>query len=119
MSKQTLCILIILSIYPIGCAWQSAQINRYPDIINNWNGRHIDDLMDKWGYPQQSFQAPNGNIVYVYSREVIYISPIWSTPISNYKIFGGNTSTKYCYTYFETNNNNNIVNGSYEGNACQ
>jgi len=117
MSKQTVCLLIILCVLPLSCNWQSAQINRYPDIIKNWNGHNIDDLMDKWGYPRQTFMAPNGNKVYVYSWEAIYISPVWTTPISNYKIYGGKASTHYCNTYFETNNNT-IIKGSYEGNAC-
>lgn len=118
MSKLIVCILIILSFLPVGCCWQSAQINRYPDIIKNWNGHNIDDLMDKWGYPQESFMAPNGNKVYVYSREVAYTTPMWTTPITNYRIYGGETSILYCTTYFETNNNETIVKGSYEGNSC-
>ena len=118
MFKQTVCILILLSFLPLGCNWQSAQINRYPDIIKNWNGHNIDDLMDKWGYPQQSFMAQNGNKVYVYSREAIYTTPIWTTPITNFRIYGGETSILYCTTYFETNNNETIVKGSYEGNSC-
>jgi len=119
MSKITMCILIFLSFILIGCSWQSEQVNRYPDTIKNWNGHHIDDLIYKWGYPQQSFKTPNGNNVYVYSRETIYISPIWTTPITNYKLYGGKTSTRYCNTYFETNQNKTIVKGRYEGNACQ
>ena len=75
--------------------------------------------MHKWGYPHQSFVALNGNRVYVYSREAIYISPTWATPISNFKIYGGKPSTQYCNTYFETNNNKTIVESSYEGNACK
>jgi hypothetical protein len=96
MSKQIVCILIVLSFLPLGCNWQSAQINRYPDIVKNWSGHKIDDLMDKWGYPQQSFMAPNGNKVYVYSWEAVYTTPIWTTPITNYRIYGGETSILYC-----------------------
>lgn len=118
MSKQTVCVLIILCFIPIGCNWQSAQVNRYSDVIKSWNGHHIDKLQYKWGYPQQSFVAPNGNKVYVYSREATHTSPTYTTPITNYRIYGGKTSIHYCNTYFETNNNETIVKGSYEGNAC-
>ena len=102
MSKQTLCILIILSFLPTGCSWQSARVNRYSNSINTWNGHHIDKLQYKWGYPQKSFIATNGNKVYVYSWEEIHTSPTWTTPIGNYKIYGGKTTTHYCITYFET-----------------
>lgn len=109
----------ILSFLPIGCSWQSAQINRYSDSIKTWNGHPIDKLQYRWGYPQQLFIAPNGNKVYVYSREAIHTSPTWITPIGNYKIFGGKTTTHYCNTYFEVNNNETIIKSSYEGNACR
>jgi len=119
MSKQTVCILIILSFVIVGCNWQSAQVNRYSDVIKSWNGHHIDKLQYRWGYPQQSFIAPNGNKVYVYSREATYTTPTWTAPITNYKIYGGKTSSQYCYTYFETDNYKTIVKSSYEGNACK
>ena len=118
MPKKIVCILIMLSFLPVGCNWQSAQINRYSQIIKTWNGQNIDDLMKKWGYPQQSFKAPNGNKVYVYSREATYTTPTWTTPITNYKIYGGKTRLQYCHTYFETDHNNTIVKVSYEGNSC-
>ena len=119
MAKKILSILIVLSFLPVGCYWKPAQINRSQDIINNWRGYNIDDLIDKWGYPQQLFTETNGNRVYVYSRVVTYIPPIWTAPITDYKIFGGMTSSRYCNTYFETNDNKTIVDGSYEGNGCQ
>ena len=119
MSKQTVCILIILSFVIVGCNWQSAQINRYSQITKTWNGQNIDDLMYDWGYPQQLFTTPNGNKVYVYSREFMYTTPTWTAPITNFTIYGGKTSSQYCYTYFETDNNKTIVKSSYEGNACK
>jgi len=119
MLKQIVCVLIILSFIPVGCSWQSAQINTYSTVIKTWNGHNIDDLIDKWGYPQQSYRASNGNKVYVYSEEAIYTTPKWTTPISNFRVYGGTTSSLYCTTYFETDNNKNIVKGSYDGNACE
>jgi hypothetical protein len=118
MSKQIVCIVIVLSFVIVGCNWQSAQINRYSQITKTWNGKNIDDLMYKWGYPQQLLTAENGNKVYVYSREFIYTTPKWTTPITNFTIYGGESSFQYCYTYFETDNNKTIVKSSYEGNSC-
>jgi hypothetical protein len=119
MSKQIVCILIILSFLSVGCNYQSARINKYSTVIKTWNGHHIDGLIDKWGYPQQSYTASNGNKVYVYSEEATYITPIWTTPNNNFRVYGGKTSTLYCTTYFETDNNKTIVKGSYKGNACE
>ena len=118
MPKKIVCILIMLSFLPVGCNWQSAQINRYSQIIKTWNGQNMDDLIKKWGYPQQSFTAANGNKVYVYSTEATYTTSTWTTPITNYKIYGGKTRLQYCHTYFETDHNNTIVKVNYEGNSC-
>ena len=119
MSKKIVCILIILSFLSVGCNYQSARINGYSTVIKTWNGNDIDDLFDKWGYPQQSYTASNGNKVYVYSEEATYITPIWTIPYTNCRVYGGKTSILYCTTYFETDNNKTIVKGSYEGNACE
>ena len=118
MSKHAICILIILCFIPIGCA--TTPKKSYMEIISAWNGRHIDRLIDRAGYPQSSFIAPNGNKVYVYSTTSTHTSPIMTTPVGNYLMtFGGHQKTDYCNTFFETDNNGIIVKCSYKGNLCK
>ena len=101
MSKQTVCALVILCFIPLGCATKTKKTDSYLDLIKAWNGRHIDELAEKAGYPHKSFIAPNGNKVFVYSY------------VRNRK------RTDNCTTYFETDNNGIIVKCSYKGNACE
>jgi hypothetical protein len=86
----------------------------YTTKIKTWLGHHIDQLVDKWGYPQESFKAPNGNTVYVYHREteatIYYHTDHFSIPLP---------ARRYCTTYFETDRRGIIVKGRGEGNACE
>ncbi len=72
-----------------------------------------DELVDKWGYPQKSFVAPNGNTVYVYHRE----DDRRSSYIRNG--LGVNVPPEYCTTYFEINSRKIIIKASYKGNICK
>jgi len=50
--------LLTLSILiSAGCATTS----KYEAVLDSWLGHDINDLVNSWGYPVDSFKAPNGN----------------------------------------------------------
>jgi hypothetical protein len=87
-------------------------------------GHDIDELVSAWGYPQSSFQAPNGNTVYTYSSQGSYKMPT-NTTVNVYgntgyaTTTGGQTLNFWCQTFFEVNSNKKIVRWQYKGNNCR
>jgi len=96
MNKFKIC--LILTMLLMGCA----TTEKYEAKLNVWVGRNINDLTNAWGYPQSSFKAPDGNMVYVYGRQI---------NVSNYGSF-------VCTAYFEVDNKNIVVKWRHEGNDC-
>jgi len=64
-----------------GCASRE----RYETELQSYVGKPISVVMDSWGYPSGSFEAPNGNLVYVWDKQSQYISP----PTVQTSVFGG------------------------------
>src|SRR3989339_671121 len=52
------------------------------DVKSKWIGVSIDKLIEKHGYPDQKFTAPNGNTVYVVIKNVskLYPVPVFRQP---------------------------------------
>ena len=111
-------LLLILLFLITGCATPQTT---YDQILNTWLNHNINELVDKWGYPTNSFIAPNGNKVYTYHKESISKTPTISRPLGySYTVtVGGETEVYYCTTYFEVDSRNIIVKWSYNGNACR
>jgi len=101
MLKHAICISVILGLIPLSCATKNKKTDNYQEIISAWNGRNLEELINKAGYPHKSFIASNGNKVYVYS------------------FVRSKHKTDYCNTFFETDSNGIIVKCSYKGNACK
>lgn len=111
-----------------GCA----STDKYNEMLDTWIGADINKLVDVWGYPQNTIEAPNGNKVYVYNQSSSYQLPEVKTTTSNHAISGNNisgTSTSYstggvavnqqCTTYFEVDDNNKILKWTWKGNNCK
>lgn len=118
----TLCILLQ------GCA----TTEKYNAMLDTWLGRNINEVINNWGYPDSTFNAPNGNTVYVYSyQSSTYVpqtnyttttySPIGGSVYSNSTTnsYGGYTINEVCRTYFEADEVGTIVNWQWKGNACR
>ena len=96
-----------------------ATTEKYSAVCESWIKHHINDLIDKWGYPSQSFKAPNGNTVYVFYRASEYTRPTVIMPVGRMLVAGGgNTETYYCKTFFETASDGRIIKWRWEGNSC-
>lgn len=121
MLKTILVMTLLLSI--IGCA----TTEKYEEVLDSWVGSDIQELINSWGYPENSYKAPNGNKVYVYKNDGSVHIP-GQTTVTN-QVVGDNvystTNTSAgvtvdynCSTYFETDTYGKIVTWSWKGNNC-
>ena len=61
--KKSFYLYAIFMIFLISvCTPQTTESKEYRDILKSWQDQHINELVDKWGYPQKSFVAPNGTL---------------------------------------------------------
>jgi hypothetical protein len=110
-----------------------ASTQNYEQTLSQWQGESVQQLINVWGYPDAGIKLPNGNSVYMYTRQQTYISP--STPamtptlinvpgspmaVTSYngEFVGGQTVSLYCRTWFEVNPKGMIVNYRFQGNNC-
>lgn len=102
---------------------------RYESQLQRWVGSNISVVMDAWGYPSGSFEAPSGNLVYVWDRQSSYdASPAISTGIYGGRYgygsaigfgFGGTQHLLRCQTYFEVDKKKTILSWRTQGNDCR
>lgn len=104
---------------------------KYAAVCDTWLGHNINELVNAWGYPQSSFDAPNGNKVYVYSKSGSFTMPTqyqttanvygsgnYAYGTSTTNVYGGQTFNFSCNTFFEVNSSNIIVIWRAQGNNC-
>ena len=105
-----------------------ASTAKYEEILDSWVNNNVNDLVRSWGYPKNSFKAPNGNRVYVYEWSSSYTSPTYTntthnlvgdTIQSNSLTTGGLTTHYWCRTFFEVGFNDRIITWRWEGNDCK
>lgn len=72
MKKLTILIITILLIITVsGCATHKNFVTKY----NRWIGKNISELIRESGYPNSSYDIPNGNKVYVYTKSTTLTTP--------------------------------------------
>ena len=132
-------ILVILFIFTVtGTVFAGQTID---DVRSKWIGVSINKLIEKHGYPDQSFTAPNGNTVYVVIKNIkkLYPVPVFKQPdrkevdLFNTKTGAysyGTTTTgggwtveqqmqkSECAGYFEVNKDKVIVEVKFKGDEC-
>lgn len=123
----SLFVLVILPIFISACA----TTKKYEAVLNSWMGSDVNNLINSWGYPQGTFDAPNGNKVYVYSRGgSVRMPQTYQTTANVYgygnmaygtattNVYGGQTLHFWCNTFFEVDSSQRIVRWRWEGNNC-
>jgi len=135
-SKAILVILFIFAVTGMVSAGQTID-----DVRSKWIGVSINKLIEKHGYPDQSFTAPNGNTVYVVIKNVKKLYPVsvfrqpdrkevdmYNTKTGAYSY--GTTTTgggwtveqqmqkSECAGYFEVNKDKVIVEVKFKGDEC-
>lgn len=117
-----LAMVLVLS----GCASRE----RYETELQGYVGKPISVVMDSWGYPSGSFEAPNGNLVYVWDRQSQFVSPptIQTSVFSGHGRgvatgvgfgFGGHSRQLRCQTFFEVDKEKTILMWRLQGNDCR
>ena len=106
---------------------------RYKQICDSWMGQDVNNLIREWGAPTKTFNMPNGNTMYEWSRHSTETTPAMTLPsTTTYNTYGnttyqnnpmavtvgGNTITYYCTTGFEVNPQGIIIFYRYQGNSC-
>jgi len=123
MKKSLYTVFLLTTLLLVGCATTA----KYEASLNSWMGHDVNELVNSWGYPVNSFKAPNGNTVYVYDSSGSYTMPINTNTTHNIignSIYshstttGGQTLNFWCRTFFEINESNEIVLWRWEGNNC-
>ncbi len=85
-----------------------------------WKGKNIDEIVNsKWGYPDETLIAPNGNKLYKYIDKD---QSVETQQVYNYRRRSWETQpyviSYECVTFFEVDNNNRIVNVRWKGDGC-
>jgi len=125
---KSIIVVLLSTIILYSCATTA----RFEENLQSWLGHDINELTQSWGYPSNSFKAPNGNLVYVYSQSSFYTSPTTYSTYGNvtrygntaygnattYK-FGGQTYQRWCNIFFEVDESNRIILWRWEGNDCR
>lgn len=123
-------VTIIAALILVACA----TANNYQQMLEHWRGAKEQDLLKTWGEPDAAIKLPSGNRVYMYSHEQLYSIPstYQSSPGTLTNVNGkttytssfnevfatGQTVTRYCRTWFETNPSGIIINVRSQGNNC-
>lgn len=86
MSKKALALIIVFSI--AGCATQNSleeqrqerdtnlekqrqeRVEKQNQELSAWHGKDINVLIAQWGAPTSTYQLPNGNMMYSYTRSI-------------------------------------------------
>ena len=119
-----LIVVILSALFISACT----TVANYQKVLNSWVGHNVDELVGSWGYPANTFKAPNGNTVYAYNSSGSYTMP--TNTASTYNIYGnsvygsstttgGQTLNYWCQTFFEVNEKNIITTWSWKGNNCK
>jgi hypothetical protein len=122
---------IFTIVFTIFILARCASTAKYEAVLSSWINSDITKLTDSWGYPAGSFIAPNGNKVYIYQRGGSFTMPkTYETKANIYEyenyvygnattnVYGGQTLTLWCRTYFEVDSFNRIIKWSWQGNNC-
>lgn len=114
-----------------GCALNN---EKYKQVCNSWLNHDVNELIRNWGPPTKTYDMPNGNKVYTWSRAASETTPVMTLPstttynrIGNtvYQnnpaalTIGGDVVTYYCNTSFEVNSAGIIVYWTFQGNSCR
>lgn len=110
-------VFILISLFFLGCA--SMQYEFMEGVLSSWNNSHIDEVVERWGYPDDERKVA-GRQIYVWDYRVSYSMPSTYTATSETTGFvsGGGTLSGLCRRILEVNEENIVIKWNYSGNNC-
>lgn len=119
MKKFTILISVLFVFLLNGCSTHEAFVKKY----NKWVGQNISTLISVEGYPNSSYDVPNGNKVYVYSRSTTSYVPGFGGYFGRRAYFGWSVAydeviTRNCTTFFEVDKKGVIIKWGARGDNC-
>lgn len=117
-------LLIICAYMLASCATTT---NYYTSTVQSWKGGSIDNLIQRWGRPDQRTKTPDGNIAYMYQTASYHnnTSPnaVNFTPSGRQAINSAGTANRggisySCITTFIANHKGQIINIDIQGHGC-
>ena len=104
-----------------GCVIRTAPTEaKYAAKLNNLLGSPIEEIVEKWGYPVRTFEAPSGRTVYVWAHATSENKPtVTKLVFGSYVSTGGETISHGCSTFFEVAGaKKNVVKITFDGDQC-
>jgi hypothetical protein len=114
----------------VGCATQA----NFEAMLRSWEGHDVSEMMSRVGPPSETYEMPNGNMVYTFTRSVSGTEPVYVPPtqttVNRYGstayatttggyAYGGQTYQVYCVIHVTTDKRQTIISWRYEGNGCR
>lgn len=132
MGRKSLLVVVLGSILiAAGCAPRATE-RAYRDMLEGYQGRHIDSLVAAWGPASGHHTFADGRQMYSFVRNRrTYVEPLypafgWGMGFYRRNFFGGyyfndrSIIREYsCETMVTTDRKGRIIDFSYRGNACR
>lgn len=128
--------LIIFSALLLGgCATQSSYINKTNQNVGSFQGKNIQEVINRIGYYTRSFKNPQGKMIYAWETMSSATTPQITQNVGTGSVnvvgnqaysynsgqsyqMGGIPITSYCNAYFTVDENNIIIDWQWRGNGC-
>lgn len=105
-----LAVLLVCLFGGMGCHRQA----EYESKLQSWVGADVNRMIGSWGPPTSTYDLPNGNKIYSWSR-----SAHGATAVPT---FGGGVMvqnfSRSCDVNMTVNGSDEIISWQYQGNAC-
>ncbi len=123
MKKVLYVFLFIISIQI--CAFGFGVDSTMSTIIDSWKGYHIDNVIDRWGYPTEE-KTIAGHKIYIWKTERIETASEYSQTNTHKdskgrtyyttETYGGGTEIYRSERILEVDENNIVIKGKWSGN---
>lgn len=110
-------LLLVAVLYLSACVHSPS----YLDQCQTWINRDATALIREWGPPFQTLGRPNGNTLYVWTKQRMDQSPVVAVPhpsTGTVYYTGGGATVKTCQTSFEATPQGIIVDVKVQGDGC-
>ncbi len=109
--------LLILTLLVVSCG--TLQNKMMQEIFSSWEGSHIDEVIERWGYPDAE-RVVAGRQIYIwdYREDVMMPSFSSSTSSSSFMTTGGGVLRTLCRRTLEVDEQNRVIRWQHSGGNC-